>query len=156
MQHVQYGHRYYASAFFRDFQNVFHDINPGDLWKVSSVIRCSWIKSEDILIKIARLRRKNWKSGWPTVLCKCVFRRNKVKFWQINERFSALVVVISLIQPRRITGRLIYFLNVSLCFEIRACPVSYVKEEKFLFLNTVQGEVRTHLMFNYKKSIVCI
>ena len=35
---VQCGQRYYASTFFQDFQNVFHYINPGVLWKVSSVV----------------------------------------------------------------------------------------------------------------------
>ena len=123
---IQCGHRYYASVFFRDFQNVFHDIFPGVVWEVSSEISCSCSKSEYFLIKIARFRRKKRKSGWPTILCKCVIRRNKVKFWQINEQFSVFLVVISLIQPRRRTRRLIYFLNVSLCIEFRARPVSYV------------------------------
>ena len=123
---IQCGQRYYASTFFRDFQDVFHDINSGVIWKVSSVISCSCSKFEYFLIKTARLRRKKRKSGWPTILCKCVIRRNKVKFWQINEQFSVFLVVISLIQPRRRTRRLIYFLNVSLCIEFRARPVSYV------------------------------
>ena len=123
---LQCGHRYYASAFFRNFQNFFHDIIPWDWWKVSSVISCCCIKSEEILIKTVRLRWKKRKSGWPSVLCQCVFRRNKVKFWQINEQFSALVVAISLIQARRRTGRLIYFLNLYLSNEFRAHPVSYV------------------------------
>ena len=122
---VQCGHRYYASIFFRGFQNVFHDIIPGVVWKVSSVISCSCSKSEYFLIKTALLRRKKRKSGWPTVLCKCVFRRNKVKFCQINEHFSVLLVVINLTQPRTTTGRLIYILNVSLCIEFRARLVSY-------------------------------
>ena len=145
---LQCGQRYYASTFFRDFQNVFHDIIPGLVWKVSSVISCSCSKSEYFLIKIARLRRKKRKSGWPTVLCKCVFRWNKVKFWRINEQFSVLLVVVSLAQPRRTSGRLIYILNVSLCIEFRARPVSHVYDDKFLFLKSVQGELRTHLMFN--------
>ena len=68
--YLQCGHRYYASVFFRDFQNVFHDIFPGVVWEVSSEISCSCSKSEYFLIKIARFRRKKRKSGWPTILCK--------------------------------------------------------------------------------------
>ena len=66
----------------------------------------------------------------------------------MNEQFSALVVAIILIQARKRTGRFIYFLNLSLSNEFRAHPVSYVKDEKFLFLKSVQGDVRTHLIFN--------
>ena len=55
---VQCGHRYYASAFFRDFQNVFHDIIPGVVWKVSTIISCSCNKYEEFLIKTTRLKSK--------------------------------------------------------------------------------------------------
>ena len=41
LEHVQCGHRHYASAFSRDFQDVFHDIILGVVLKVSSVISCS-------------------------------------------------------------------------------------------------------------------
>ena len=43
---IQCGQRYYASSFFRDFQDVFHDIIPGIIWKVSSVISRSYTISE--------------------------------------------------------------------------------------------------------------
>ena len=67
---LQCGQRYYASTFFQDFQNVFHYINPGVLWKVSSVVSCSCSKFVVFCIKNGRLRRKKRKSGWPELLFK--------------------------------------------------------------------------------------
>ena len=43
---------------FRDFQNVFHDIIPGVVWKVSTIISCSCNQYEEFLIKTPRLRSK--------------------------------------------------------------------------------------------------
>ena len=52
IRYLQCGQRYYARTFFCDFQNVFHDIISGDLWKVSSVISCSCITFVEFLIKL--------------------------------------------------------------------------------------------------------
>ena len=68
MSLIQCGHRYYAGSFFRDLQNVFHDIISGDLWEVSSVICSNCTKGIEFLIKIESLRRKKRKSGWPRLL----------------------------------------------------------------------------------------
>ena len=68
MNIIQCGHRYYAGSFFRDLQNVFHDIISGDLWEVSSVTSGSRTKGIEFLIKIESLRRKKRKSGWPRLL----------------------------------------------------------------------------------------